>query len=174
MLFTIRPCREEDIQSITEIYAYYVIHTTYTFEITAPTVDEMKNRRADILSKNMPYLVAEDNGSVVGFAYCDWFRPRPAYRFTAEESIYLRQDMYGKGLGRQLLQALTDQAEQNGIRKLIAVIGDSTNERSVGLHRSLGFTQAGELKSGGWKFNRWLTVIFMEKNIGPGDTIPPE
>ena len=173
-MFSIRPSRDEDIQSITEIYGYYVLHTTCTLEITPPTTDEMRNRRVDILSRNMPYLVAEHAGSVVGFGHCDWFRLRAAYRFSAEESIFLDKNMCGKGLGRQLLQALTEQAEQNGIRKLIAVIGDSTNERSLGLHRAFGFNEAGAFKSGGWKFNRWLNVILMEKSVGQGDTTPPE
>jgi len=134
----------------------------------------MANRRADVLSKNMPYLVVEQADLVVGYAYCNWFKPRAAYRFSAEISIFLDKNICGKGLGRQLLNVLMYEAELVGIRKLIAVIGDSKNERSISLHRSAGFSHVGTFKSCGWKFNRWLDMTLMEKNIGKGDTIPPE
>jgi L-amino acid N-acyltransferase YncA len=111
---------------------------------------------------------------VLGFAYCQWFKPRPAYRFSAEDSIYLDPDAAGKGVGRMLLAELAAQAQTAGIRKLIAVIGDSANTASVGVHRSLGFSPVGVFKSCGWKFGRWLDIVLMEKSLGEGDTTPPE
>jgi len=117
--------------------------------------------------------VVEDGGQVLGFAYCQWFKPRPAYRFSAEDSIYLHPDARGRGLGRQLLAALADQAQQAGLRKLIAVIGDSANAASIGVHRSQGFEPAGVIRSCGWKFGRWLDIVLMEKTLGDGDRSAP-
>jgi phosphinothricin acetyltransferase len=115
----------------------------------------------------------EDGGEVIGYAYCQWFKPRPAYRFSAEDSIYMRKDTAGKGKGRVLLAELVKQAEAAGVRKLIAVIGDSANAGSIGVHKALGFTHAGTIKSCGWKFERWLDIVIMEKAIGAGDSTPP-
>jgi L-amino acid N-acyltransferase YncA len=171
---TIRPSRDQDLPAITAIYAHHVLNGTGTFETAPPTETEMAARRADVLAKGLPWLVAEEGDQVLGFAYCQWFKPRPAYRFSAEDSIYLHPDAAGKGLGRRLLAELADQAEAIGIRKLIAVIGDSANVGSVGVHRALGFTLVGELKSCGWKFGRWLDIVLMEKSLGEGDTTPPE
>ncbi|CAF3441964.1 unnamed protein product [Rotaria sp. Silwood1] len=173
-MLTIRPSREADIAAITAIYSYYVLNSTCTFEITPPTIDQMASRRDDVLKNNMPYLVAEEADSIIGYAYCTWFKPRAAYRFSMESTIYLDKDMCGKGYGRLLLNALLHEAELVGVRKMIAVIGDSTSERSISLHRTAGFTHVGLLKSCGWKFNRWIDVIIMEKSIGDGDTTAPE
>ncbi|UJR24577.1 hypothetical protein I4U23_005952 [Adineta vaga] len=173
-MITIRPSRDDDIVRITEIYSYYVLNTTYTFEIEAPSIEEMANRRRDVLNKHLPYLVAEQDGLVVGYASCNWFKPRAAYRFATELSIFFHKDACGQGFGRQLLSALIAKAELEGIRKMIAVIGDCLNERSVALHRFLGFSHVGTFKSCGWKFNRWLDVFLMEKNIGEGDTTSPD
>lgn len=170
---TIRPSREADLAAITAIYAHHVLHGTGTFETTPPTEGDMATRRADVLAKGLPYLVAEQDGQVLGFAYCQWFKPRPAYRFSAEDSIYLHPDAAGRGLGKELLGALAAQAEAAGIRKLIAVIGDSANAGSIGVHRALGFTPAGSFKSCGWKFGRWLDIVLMEKSLGAGDSTPP-
>ena len=134
----------------------------------------MASRRADVLGKNLPYLVAEANGDVLGFAYCNWFKPRPAYRFSAEDSIYMSDAARGKGLGTQLLAALSQAAEAVGVRKLIAVIGDSANVGSVGVHRSQGFTHVGVLKDCGWKFDAWRDVVLMEKVLGEGSRTKPE
>lgn len=171
---TIRPACDEDIPRITAIYTHHVLHGTGTFETTPPSSAEMANRQADVLAKNLPYLVLEDAGQVQGFAYCNWFKPRPAYRFSAEDSIYMAPDIGGKGWGRLLLNELATQAERAGVRKLIAVIGDSANAGSIGVHHTLGFTQVGILKSCGWKFGRWLDVVLMEKAIGAGDSSTPE
>jgi phosphinothricin acetyltransferase len=170
----IRASRDEDVAAITAIYAHHVLHATGTFETTAPDEADMRARRADVLAKGLPYLVLEHDGRVAGFAYCNWFKPRPAYRFSAEDSIYLAAGQAGKGFGKLLLTALVAEAERVGVRKLIAVIGDSSNAGSVGVHRTLGFNHVGVLKSAGWKFGKWLDVVLMEKQLGAGDTTSPE
>ena len=171
---TIRSSQDQDMAAITAIYAHHVLHGTGTFEVDPPTQEDMSSRRGDVLSKNLPYLVAVEDGHVVGFAYCNWFKPRPAYRFSAEDSIYIRPDAQGKGLGRALLAELSAQAEKVGVRKLIAVIGDSANTGSIGLHLSVGFQHVGVIKSCGWKFNQWRDIVMMEKTIGLGDSCPPQ
>ena len=169
----IRPSREQDLAAITEIYAHHVLCGTGTFETEAPSLADMAGRRADVLAKSLPYLVAENEGQILGFAYCNWFKPRAAYRYSAENSIYLLAGTQGRGLGRSLLGELAARAESAGVRKLIAVIGDSENAASQGVHRSVGFTQVGILKSCGWKFDRWLDVVLMEKALGAADSSPP-
>ncbi len=171
---TIRPCQDADLPVVTTIYAHHVLHGTGTFETEPPTLADMTARRADVLARGLPYLVAEESGQVLGFAYCNWFKPRPAYRFSAEDSIYLAPEAAGKGLGRLLLTALATEAQAVGVRKLIAVIGDSANAGSVGVHQALGFTRVGVLKSCGWKFGQWRDVVLMEKVLGDGDQTPPE
>lgn len=169
----IRPSQDSDVDAITAIYTHHVRHGTGTFEIDPPSTADMAARRADVLSKGLPYLVAEDAGRVIGFAYCTWFKPRPAYRFSAEDSIYMAADVHRKGLGRALLAELATRAEASGVRKLIAVIGDSANAGSIGVHRSIGFEPVGVLKSCGWKFDQWRDVVLMEKTLGAGDTTAP-
>lgn len=170
----IRPSRDSDVGTITAIYAHHVLHGTGTFETTPPTEQEMASRRADVLSKGLPYLVVEDaTGGVIGFAYCNWFKPRPAYRYSAEDSIYLAPQAHGQGLGRLLLEELMAQAERAGVRKLIAVIGDSANQGSVGVHRACGFTHVGVLANCGWKFDRWLDVVLMDRALGMGSSSAP-
>jgi L-amino acid N-acyltransferase YncA len=173
-MIKIRPSTDADVPFITRIYAHHVLHGTGTFETTPPTEAEMSLRRNDVLGKNLPYLVVEQNTAVLGFAYCNWFKPRPAYRFSAEDSIYLAPEAAGKGLGKLLLQELAAQAERAGIRKLIAVIGDSGNVGSIGVHKACGFNHVGVLASSGWKFERWLDVVLMERALGVGDSLPPK
>jgi L-amino acid N-acyltransferase YncA len=173
-MLTLRPSTDADIPAITAIYAHHVTHGTGTFETDAPTQADMTQRRADVLAKGLPYLVAENGGQVLGFAYCQWFKPRPAYRFSAEDSIYLNAEAAGQRIGNKLLTELARQAEAAGVRKLIAVIGDSENVRSIGVHRSVGFRHVGTIESCGWKFNRWLDIVLMEKSLGEGDRSPPE
>jgi phosphinothricin acetyltransferase len=169
----IRPSRDSDLAAITAIYTHHVLHGTGTFETTPPTEQDMASRRADVLSKGLPYLVIETANGVLGFAYCNWFKPRPAYRFSAEDSIYLAPAAAGKGLGRLLLEELMAQAERAGVRKLIAVIGDSSNLGSVGVHKACGFQPVGVLANSGWKFERWLDVVLMDRVIGLGSTTAP-
>ncbi|MBK6359004.1 MAG: N-acetyltransferase [Comamonadaceae bacterium] len=171
---TIRPSRDDDIDAITLIYAHHVLHGTGTFEVDPPSVQDMRARRAEVLARGLPWLIAESDNQVSGFAYCNWFKPRPAYRFSAEDSIYLAPHANGQGLGRALLAELTTQAERAGVRKLIAVIGDSGNTGSIGVHRALGFQHVGVLASCGWKFDRWLDVVLMERSLGLGDTTSPQ
>ena len=169
----IRPSTEQDVVAITAIYRDHVLHGTGTFEIEPPTAADMSARRADVLAKGLPYLVVEEAGQVLGFAYCNWFKPRPAYRFSAEDSIYMATTAHRQGLGRALLAELSARAERAGVRKLIAVIGDSANTASVGLHQALGFSQVGTIAACGWKFDRWLDIVLMEKPLGLAHTQPP-
>ncbi|HEX5389070.1 MAG TPA: GNAT family N-acetyltransferase [Burkholderiaceae bacterium] len=170
----IRPSTDHDVAAITRIYAHHVLHGTGTFETTPPTETDMATRRADVLSKGLPWLVLEDGGQVIGFAYGNWFKPRPAYRFSVEDSIYLAPEAAGKGLGRALLAELLAKLQAGGVRKVMAVIGDSANAGSVGVHTALGFERVGIVKSCGWKFDRWLDIVLMEKTLGEGDSTRPE
>lgn len=171
---TIRASRDDDLAAITAIYAHHVLHGTGTFEIDPPGIQDMAARRADVLARGLPYLVAEEDGRVAGFAYCNWFKPRPAYRYSAEDSIYVADHARGRGLGRLLLQALCTHAEAAGVRKLLAVIGDSANAGSIAVHRAAGFTEVGVMRSVGWKFGAWRDIVLMEKPLGAGDTTAPE
>ncbi len=169
----IRPSQSSDIAQITAIYTHHVLHGSGTFEIEPPSELEMAQRRDDVLGKGLPYLVAAEGEKVLGYAYCNWFKPRPAYRFSAEDSIYLAPESVGGGLGKALLAELCSQAERAGVRKLIAVIGDSANLGSIGVHRSAGFAHVGTLASCGWKFDQWLDVVLMDKALGAGNTVMP-
>lgn len=170
----IRPSADTDIPAITAIYRHHVLHGTGTFEVDPPSEQDMGTRRADVLARGLPYLVAEgEDGQILGFTYASWFKPRPAYRFSAEDSVYVADAARGQGLGRLLLQALSEQAQAAGVRKLLAVIGDSANAGSIGVHRAAGFTEIGVMRSVGWKFDRWLDIVLMEKSLGDGDTTPP-
>lgn len=170
----IRPSCDEDLDAITRIYAHHVLHGTGTFETTPPTRDEMAGRRADVLGKGLPWLVIEVDGQVMGYAYGNWFKPRPAYRYSVEDSIYMAPESAGKGLGKLLLTELLAQCERAGVRKVMAVIGDSANGGSIGVHKALGFEQVGVVQSCGWKFGRWLDIVLMQKSIGQGDSAPPQ
>jgi len=165
---TIRPSTDTDLPAITAIYADNVLNGSGTFELDAPDEAEMARRRADVLSKGLPWLVAESAGHVLGYAYANHFRPRRAYRFCLEDSIYLAADARGRGVGRLLLAELMARCEAAGARQMLAVIGDSANAGSIGVHRALGFSDAGVLKAAGWKFGRWLDVVLMQKALGPG------
>ena len=170
----LRPSQEPDLPAITAIYGHHVLHGSGTFETEPPTLADMTARRAEVLVRHLPFLVAEEGGRILGFAYCNWFKPRPAYRFSAEDSIYLSAQTAGKGWGRMLLAELCQAAEKAGIRKLIAVIGDSGNAGSIGVHKSVGFEHVGIVSGCGWKFNRWLDIVMMEKALGHGQSRSPE
>jgi L-amino acid N-acyltransferase YncA len=170
----IRPSTDADIPAMTAIYGHHVQDGTGTFETEPPSQADMTARRADVLGKSLPYLVLEHDGQVQGFAYANWFKPRPAYRFSVEDSIYMAQGAGGKGLGKLLLTELLAQLERGGIRKAMAVIGDSANAASIGVHRACGFTQIGIVKSCGWKFGQWRDIVLMEKTLGLGDSTPAE
>lgn len=170
----IRPSREADLATITRIYGHHVLHGTGTFETTPPSLAEMTGRRADVLGKGLPWLVVEDGGEVLGYAYGNWFKPRPAYRYSVEDSIYLAPEAVGKGLGRALMAEFLATLERGGVRKVMAVIGDSANAGSIGLHEAMGFERAGVIASCGWKFGRWLDIVLMQRSLGAGDSTPPE
>ena len=172
-MLIIRPSTDADLPAITAIYAHHVLTGTGTFEVDPPSLEDMRGRRADVLSKGLPWLVAVENSQVIGYAYCNWFKPRPAYRFSAEDSIYLSPEAAGKGIGRTLLAELMSQAQRAGVRKLIAVIGDSANTGSIAVHNAAGFLPVGVLKSCGWKFDKWLDVVLMDKALGEADSTPP-
>ncbi len=169
----IRASLDADIPAITAIYAHHVLNSTGTFETDAPSLQDMTNRRADVLGKGLPYLVAVEDGQVVGFAYGNWFKPRPAYRYSVEDSIYLAPGQHSKGLGRALLAELMARCEAVGIRKMMAIVGDSANAASVGVHLALGFEQVGKIDACGWKFGAWRDIVIMQKTLGLGDTQPP-
>ena len=169
----IRPSTAADLPGIAEIYGWHVLNGTGTFELDAPDLAEMGRRRDDVLGKGLPWLVAEDDGRLLGYAYANHFRPRPAYRYCLEDSIYLATGAAGRGIGRALLAELVARAEAGGARQMLAVIGDSENTASIGVHRALGFEAIGTMKSAGWKFERWIDVVLMQKRLGLGNTVPP-
>jgi L-amino acid N-acyltransferase YncA len=169
----IRPAVPADLPAITAIYGWNVLHGTGTFELDPPDLDEMTLRHGDVVSKGLPWLVAERGGSVLGYAYANHFRPRRAYRFCLEDSVYLAADAVGRGVGRLLLAELMARCEAAGARQMLAVIGDSANAGSVGVHRALGFEPIGTMHAAGWKAGRWLDVVLMQKRLGPGDTTAP-
>jgi L-amino acid N-acyltransferase YncA len=171
---TIRPSREDDLVAITAIYGHHVLHSTGTFETVPPTSAEMAARRVDVLDKNLPWLVAESGGTAIGFAYANWFKPRPAYRYSVENSIYLAPSAQGKGTGRALLAELLAQLERGGIRKTMAIVGDSANAASIALHRSLGFGQVGVVENCGWKFGAWRDIVILQKTLGAGSSHAPD
>jgi phosphinothricin acetyltransferase len=168
----IRPSTPSDLGTLAAIYAWNVQHGTGTFELDAPDVAEIGHRRDAVLANGLPWLVAERGGSVVGYAYANHFRPRRAYRFCVEDSIYLAPDAHGQGIGRLLLAELIARCEAAGARQMLAVIGDSANAASIGVHRALGFADVGVLRAAGWKFDRWLDVVLMQRALGMGDASP--
>ncbi len=169
----IRPSTADDLTAVTAIYGWHVRHGTGTFEVDPPGVAEMARRRDDVLDKGLPYLVLEAGGALCGYAYANQFRPRPAYRFCLEDSVYLAPEQAGRGFGRLLLTELLARCEAAGARQMLAVIGDSANAGSVAVHRALGFEMIGKIQSAGWKFERWLDIVLMDKVLGPGDTTTP-
>lgn len=169
----LRPSTDADLPAITAIYADAVLSGTGTFELEPPELAEMARRRADVLAKGLPWLVAVDgDGQVLGYAYANHFRPRPAYRFCLEDSIYLHRDARGRGVGRALLAELVGRCEALGARQMLAVIGDAANAGSIGVHAALGFAHTGVLKNAGWKFDRWLDVVLMQRSLGAGADQP--
>ncbi|MGH8618292.1 MAG: GNAT family N-acetyltransferase [Burkholderiales bacterium] len=172
---TVRAARADDLPAITAIYAHHVRHGAASFELAPPDAAEMRQRYDAIRALGWPYLVAERGGEVVGYAYAALYRTRPAYRYTAEDSVYVRHDLAGHGIGARLMPALIAACETAGIRQLIAVIGDSANLGSVRLHEKFGFAAIGVLPAVGWKFGRWVDSVLMQRAIGDGaDSGAPE
>ncbi|MFM5918631.1 MAG: N-acetyltransferase family protein [Novosphingobium sp.] len=172
--FTIRPARASDAPVLAEIYAYHVLNGTATFEIEPPDAPEMAARLAKVTSSGAPWLVAETaEGKLLGYAYAAQFRDRPAYRMTCEDSVYIRHDCRGQGLGKALLGAVIEAATKHGFRQMIAVAGGG-EPGSVALHASLGFEHIGRVRSSGRKFGTWLDTVYMQRALGLGDSAPPE
>ena len=169
----IRDSRPSDVAAIQAIYAHHVRHGSASFELDPPDLAEIARRRADVLANGFPYLVAEQDGQLLGYAYVNFFRTRPAYRFSVENSIYVDDLCRGRGIGRRLLEALIERAEAAGARQIIAVIGDSGNTASIGLHAACGFRFAGLLTASGWKFNRWVDTVLMQRRLGEGELSDP-
>jgi len=170
----LRDAAPADLPAMTAIYAHHVLHGTGTFEEAPPDGAEMARRMAAVQDQGWPWLVAEENGLILGFAYLNQFRPRSAYRYAGEDSVYVRDDIRGQGVGKALVAALLRRGEECGFRQVFAVIGDSENVGSIGLHVSLGFRQIGVMRSAGAKFGRWLDVVTMQRAIGEGDRSPPD
>jgi phosphinothricin acetyltransferase len=171
----IRPSKAGDVAAVAEIYGYHVLNGLASFELMAPSVDEIAKRRADVIGRKFPFLVAEVDGRVVGYAYASLYRARPAYRFSLEDSVYVHKDFAGRGVGKLLLDTLIEACEKAGARQLIAVIGDSDNKGSIRLHAACGFKRTGTLKAVGYKFGRWVDSVIMQLAIGDGSgTLPPE
>jgi L-amino acid N-acyltransferase YncA len=169
----IRPTTTADLPEITEIYEHAVRHGTATFELIPPDLPEMTRRFCALMDGSFPYFVAALDGSVVGYAYAGAYRPRPAYRFTVENSVYLRPAIHRHGIGLQLLQRLITESEARGYRQMIAVIGDSANAGSIGLHTRCGFQMIGTHPDVGFKFGRWLDTVMMQRALGEGGTTLP-
>jgi phosphinothricin acetyltransferase len=161
----VRDARDEDMSAIQAIYAHHVLHGAASFEEEPPSVDEMTRRRADVLSRGLPYLVAERDGQVAGYSYASPYRARPAYRFSIENSVYVEHGRARAGVGRALLVALIARCEQGPWRQMIAVIGDSGNAASIGLHADLGFRNVGTLYHVGFKFGRWVDSVLMQREL---------
>lgn len=161
----IRPGMEGDLDSVAAIYGHHVTHGTASFETEAPTLEEISRRYRDIVERGLPYLVAERTGEILGFAYAGPYRPRPAYRFTVEDSVYIRPDSVGCGIGRRLLDNVIQSCAAAGYRQMVAIIGDSQNTASIRLHQSAGFAHVGTLRNVGQKFNRWLDTVLMQKSL---------
>jgi phosphinothricin acetyltransferase len=173
MSLAIRPARDEDLPAITAIYAHHVRTGTASFETEPPDEDEMRGRLEAVRGMGLPYLVAEREGRVAGYAYASLYRVRPAYRFTLEDSVYVDPGCVRAGVGRELLAHLIVACEAAGARQLVAVIGGSDNEGSIRLHAGQGFETAGILRAAGWKHGRWIDSVLMQRALGPGSTSPP-
>lgn len=170
----VRASTEADLPAIAAIYGHHALHGFGTFEEVPPSVEEMGRRRTGIVDHGLPYLVAEDAGQVLGFAYANVFRARAAYRYTVEDSVYVAPESVGRGVGRAVLTGVIEACEAFGVRQVLAVIGDSQNAGSIGLHASLGFQPSGVGKSFGYKHGRWVDIVFMQKSLNGGDERAPD
>jgi L-amino acid N-acyltransferase YncA len=173
MSLSIRPATKADIPAITRIYAHAVETGTASFELTPPNETEMAQRMAELLDNGYPYLAAEADGELAGYAYAGPYRARPAYRLTVENSVYVAPHSHRRGIGRALLKALIKESEARGFRQMIAVIGDSEQTASIALHAAAGFYVVGTLPHVGFKHGRWLDSVLMQRPLGAGSTAPP-
>ncbi|MGP1676126.1 MAG: N-acetyltransferase family protein [Burkholderiales bacterium] len=169
----VRASAPEDLPAITAIYAHHVLHGLASFELVPPDVNEMARRRADVLARGLPHLAAEADGRLAGYAYAAPYRERPAYRYALEDSVYVHPDYIGRGIGRALLEVLIETCTRAGYRQLIAVIGDSGNAGSIGVHVACGFVRTGLLPGVGFKFGRWVDSVLMQRALGEGERTLP-
>jgi phosphinothricin acetyltransferase len=169
----LRDAHEDDMPAVQAIYAHHVIHGTASFELEPPNVAQMLQRRADVCANGLPYLVAERDSEVVGYGYATLYRPRPAYRFTVEDSVYVREGMAGLGIGQALLNLIIQRCIEGGRRQMVAVIGNSENIASIRLHERLGFRKVGVFESVGFKHGRWLDTVLMQRELGEGCACVP-
>lgn len=169
----LRPATTADLPAICAIYGHHVLNGLASFETEAPALAEMTHRFDAITGAGYPYLVADDKDRVCGYAYANVYRTRPAYRFTVENSIYVAHDAVGHGIGRALLSQLIDECAALGYRQMLAVIGDSGNAASIGLHRACGFEMKAVLDAVGFKFGRWVDSVLMQRALGEGAQVPP-
>ena len=173
MAVQLRAAETADLPAIQSIYAHHVLHGLASFEEEPPPVEELGRRHRDVTSRGLPYLVAEYGAEVAGYGYCSPYRARSAYRYVLEDSIYVRHDMTGRGVGKRLLEELIRRCEGLGYRQIIAVIGDSANQASIGVHAACGFLRVGTLRSVGFKFGRWVDSVYMQRPLGAGDAKRP-
>jgi phosphinothricin acetyltransferase len=169
----VRPAAAQDLPAIQSIYAHHVLHGLASFEEVPPSLEEMRRRFDEVTGRGLPYLAAVEKGEVLGYGYCGLYRTRSAYRHTLEDSVYVQQGRQGKGVGKAVLAELIERCTALNYRQIVAVIGDSANAASIGLHASLGFVRAGNLRSTGFKFGRWVDSILMQRPLGAGDGSPP-
>jgi len=170
----IRTRTDADMARITEIYTHHVLHGASSWELTPPDEAEMLKRAHALRDAGYPYLVAEIDGRVVGYAYAGAYRPRPAYRNTVEHSIYIDDSVRRGGIGKRLLEELIDTCTELGFRQMIAIVGDAENRQSIDFHEKMGFTHVGHVKNIGYKFGRWMDQIILQRPLGPGAATPPE
>jgi phosphinothricin acetyltransferase len=170
----LRAATEDDTEALAEIYDHHVLHGFGSFELQPPGVAWMAAKRRDIEGYGLPFVVAELGRKVLGYAYAGPFRPRPGYRFTVEDSVYVAPDAVGRGVGRATLAAVLDQCAALGLRQVVAVIGDSGNAASIGLHRALGFEDAGVFRDVGFKHGRWVDIVMMQKPLNGGAATLPD
>lgn len=169
----VRDSVDGDLPAIHAIYAHHVRHGLASFELEPPTPEELARRRAEQIARNLPWLVAERDGVVAGFAYAGPYRPRPAYRYSLENSVYVHPQAQRAGVGGALLGALITRCEALGTRQMIAIIGDSANHSSIRLHEKHGFVHAGLIRSAGFKHGRWVDTVIMQRPLGEGDATLP-
>jgi len=169
----LRPAVPGDLPAVQGIYAHHVLNGLASFEEEPPPLDEIRRRYDDVTGRGLPWLVAEYGDAIAGYGYCAPYRARSAYRYALEDSVYVRHDMVGRGVGRVLLEELVRRCEAAGYRQIVAVIGDSANAASINLHAAAGFLRVGTLRSAGFKFGRWVDSVFMQKPLGPGDGTAP-
>ena len=169
----VRPAVAADMPVVQAIYAHHVRHGLASFEDDPPTLEDMTQRWREVAGKGLPYVVAERAGDLLGYAYAGPYRSRPAYRYTVENSVYVREGLQQRGVGQAVMRAVLAECEARGYRQMIAVIGDSANEGSIRLHERLGFARVGLLTAVGYKFGRWVDSVLMQRPLGPGAALPP-